>query len=678
MRRRGCDGKQGGRPGAASRGAPRRLAPAQGADDRRRGEDPRPGVRRHLDLQDPLPRGPEAARAAPHRRWIPPLQPGRRRAAAGDPADAARRVPAAAGDPPGAGDRRLHRAAAERREPEAPRRLGRRAGDHLHARGPARARRASGEQFLRELAGLRDRRRPSAATGATSTTRPTSRSSAPRPSSPSSASADATCASSAPPPTARRRCSSSCSAPPLRSRSQARRKEAVENLESLAAVCGHLKHLLLVRDLRRLKPPRIAAPPSRREPVSSRVIAAEPDRVWDLVSDPHNLPRWWPRTTRVEDVRGADGARSPLDDGARDRAGSGVRADYRCTASTARRALRLGAADRGHPVRAVLRAAQLEIGLSRPRRGTEVTLTSERVAARDLAARLDDDARRGRARLDEALAGIERALVGWHRRAGRGGAGATPPKRTALPEARSRCCATSSATASRRPAVALDEVALPEPRAAARGDRRGRRRAGSVRRRPRAPGPPCGRQGLPGPDPARAPAARARARRRRAPGDAGEVARGARGLRARSGSPSSRSAAGRASSAASSRCAAPHETADRPRPRARCARSPSTSVSLTATPRPGLRGPEAEAALGARGLTLGHFPQSFEYATIGGFAATRSAGQASSRLRALRRARHRGRDGDARGRAAHAARPRTPPPGRRCASWSSAPRACSA
>ena len=41
--------------------------------------------------------------------------------------------------------------------------------------------------------------------------------------------------------------------PALRSRSQARRKEAVENLESLAAVCGHLKHLLLVRDLRRLK-----------------------------------------------------------------------------------------------------------------------------------------------------------------------------------------------------------------------------------------------------------------------------------------------------------------------------------------------------------------------------------------------------------------------------------------
>ncbi|CAN5436512.1 FAD-binding oxidoreductase [soil metagenome] len=52
--------------------------------------------------------------------------------------------------------------------------------------------------------------------------------------------------------------------------------------------------------------------------------------------------------------------------------------------------------------------------------------------------------------------------------------------------------------------------------------------------------------------------------------------------------------------------------------------------SLTARLGPGLRGPEAEAALGELGHTIGHFPQSFEQATIGGFAATRSAGQASS------------------------------------------------
>ncbi len=52
--------------------------------------------------------------------------------------------------------------------------------------------------------------------------------------------------------------------------------------------------------------------------------------------------------------------------------------------------------------------------------------------------------------------------------------------------------------------------------------------------------------------------------------------------------------------------------------------------SLTARLGAGLRGPEAEAALNAKGVVLGHFPQSFEYATVGGFAATRSAGQASS------------------------------------------------
>jgi alkyldihydroxyacetonephosphate synthase len=52
--------------------------------------------------------------------------------------------------------------------------------------------------------------------------------------------------------------------------------------------------------------------------------------------------------------------------------------------------------------------------------------------------------------------------------------------------------------------------------------------------------------------------------------------------------------------------------------------------SLTARLGAGLRGPEAEAALAQHGLVLGHYPQSFEYATIGGFAATRSAGQASS------------------------------------------------
>jgi len=52
--------------------------------------------------------------------------------------------------------------------------------------------------------------------------------------------------------------------------------------------------------------------------------------------------------------------------------------------------------------------------------------------------------------------------------------------------------------------------------------------------------------------------------------------------------------------------------------------------SMTAVLEPGLRGPDAESLLAEHGLTLGHFPQSFEYASIGGFAVTRSSGQSSA------------------------------------------------
>jgi alkyldihydroxyacetonephosphate synthase len=53
-------------------------------------------------------------------------------------------------------------------------------------------------------------------------------------------------------------------------------------------------------------------------------------------------------------------------------------------------------------------------------------------------------------------------------------------------------------------------------------------------------------------------------------------------------------------------------------------------TSLTARLDAGLLGPEAERRLSEQGVTLGHFPQSFEYSTVGGWLATRSAGQAST------------------------------------------------
>jgi uncharacterized protein YndB with AHSA1/START domain len=36
--------------------------------------------------------------------------------------------------------------------------------------------------------------------------------------------------------------------------------------------------------------------------VRSRTIAAPQEQIWELVSDPYHLPRWWPTVQRVEDV----------------------------------------------------------------------------------------------------------------------------------------------------------------------------------------------------------------------------------------------------------------------------------------------------------------------------------------------------------------------------------------
>jgi alkyldihydroxyacetonephosphate synthase len=59
--------------------------------------------------------------------------------------------------------------------------------------------------------------------------------------------------------------------------------------------------------------------------------------------------------------------------------------------------------------------------------------------------------------------------------------------------------------------------------------------------------------------------------------------------------------------------------------------------SRTVSVQAGARAPALERYLGERGLTLGHFPQSYEYVSLGGCAATRSAGQASSGYGAIER-----------------------------------------
>ena len=54
-------------------------------------------------------------------------------------------------------------------------------------------------------------------------------------------------------------------------------------------------------------------------------------------------------------------------------------------------------------------------------------------------------------------------------------------------------------------------------------------------------------------------------------------------------------------------------------------------VSQTATAEAGISGPALEKALGAKSMTLGHYPQSFEFSTLGGWISHRGAGQSSGR-----------------------------------------------
>ena len=54
-----------------------------------------------------------------------------------------------------------------------------------------------------------------------------------------------------------------------------------------------------------------------------------------------------------------------------------------------------------------------------------------------------------------------------------------------------------------------------------------------------------------------------------------------------------------------------------------------SETNRLATFQAGIRGPEIERQLNARGFTLGHFPQSFEFSTLGGWVVTRSSGQLS-------------------------------------------------
>jgi uncharacterized protein YndB with AHSA1/START domain len=144
----------------------------------------------------------------------------------------------------------------------------------------------------------------------------------------------------------------------------------------------------------------------------SRTIEASPDRVWDLVSDPHNLPRWWPRIVRVEDVQGK-GDRARWTAVLETERGTGVRADFRCLGSTSLRRFAWKQDLEDTPFERILRESRVEIRMEPEGAGATAVRLESQERLRGLS-RLGSSMMRGatRRRLDEALDGIRFALVG--------------------------------------------------------------------------------------------------------------------------------------------------------------------------------------------------------------------------------------------------------------------------
>jgi len=142
-----------------------------------------------------------------------------------------------------------------------------------------------------------------------------------------------------------------------------------------------------------------------------RTIAAPVEEVWELVSDPYSLPRWWPRTSRVESVdRKPEGRRSQWTKVLETAEGRGVRADYRCVSSAAGERYVWEQQLEGSPFERHLRSSTVEVGLRPADGGCEVSLTSEQ-KLRGMSRLGSPMMRGGQGRiLDAALDGLETAL----------------------------------------------------------------------------------------------------------------------------------------------------------------------------------------------------------------------------------------------------------------------------
>ena len=101
----------------------------------------------------------------------------------------------------------------------------------------------------------------------------------------------------------------------------------------------------------------------------SRRLTAPQQELWELISDPHHLPRWWPGVERVEGVQ--EGRFTQV---FRTKRGRPVRADFHVVASQPPWLCSWEQELPGTPFARVLSESVLEVHLEPAGEGTEVTI----------------------------------------------------------------------------------------------------------------------------------------------------------------------------------------------------------------------------------------------------------------------------------------------------------------
>jgi uncharacterized protein YndB with AHSA1/START domain len=140
------------------------------------------------------------------------------------------------------------------------------------------------------------------------------------------------------------------------------------------------------------------------------MIAASPQELWEVLGDPHHLPRWWPRVSRVESVE-VDAFTEVLMSGK----GKMVRADFRLLDAVSLRRIVWAQQVENTPFARILTSAETEISLSGANLSdgpaTEVTIEL-RQTLHGFLARLGSHLVRRAAgsTIEEALDGLERIV----------------------------------------------------------------------------------------------------------------------------------------------------------------------------------------------------------------------------------------------------------------------------